>query len=186
VKSSEYRVKVTIGDATVEVEGKETGVVKIVEALTEVLRGSRRAAPVLPAPSGTVVSSVPSFREKTVDIRTFFEEKKPSSDVEATAVVAYYYQNLAPEAERQEFIDSAMLARAFRLARRPLPSRMIYTLTNARNAGYLDSKGDGQYKLNPVGYNLVEHVLGRPPEKTAGKVRRKGAKVRRRKRKKRA
>ena len=35
------------------------------------------------------------------------------------------------------------------------------TLLNAKNAGYLDLSGKGQYRLNPVGHNLVTHKLSR-------------------------
>jgi hypothetical protein len=33
------------------------------------------------------------------------------------------------------------------------------TLTNAKNAGYLDSAGHGAYKINTVGENLVAVTL---------------------------
>jgi hypothetical protein len=164
-----YKVKIKVGDATVEVQGAEKGVVKIVEALSDVLRGvhkastSTRVAASLPPP----ISSPPA-RTSPVDIRAFFQEKAPSSDVEATAVVAYYHKYLAPTDQRRETIDADTLQEAFRLAKWPLPSRTTYTLVNARNAGYLDSAGEGgQYLLNPVGFNLVEHTLGRvqPAEK---------------------
>jgi hypothetical protein len=166
VKDPGYKVKLTIGDAIVEIEGKESGVVKLVTALKDALTGSRRVSPLpgslqLEGSRPTVIVTRPRM-----DIRSFFEEKNPSSDVEAAAVAAYYYQHLAPEGERQDFVDSALLQRAFQLARRPLPKRAIYTLQNARNAGYLDSRGDGQYRLNAVGYNLVEHGLG--PSKEEG------------------
>src|SRR5437879_3182465 len=106
------------------------------------------------------------------DIRSFFSAKSPSSDVEAAAVAAYYYKYVAPESDRHDTVDSQLLLDAFRLARRPLPRRSIYTLQNARNAGYLDSVGDGQYRLNAVGYNLVEHSLGRAQAQEKPKVRR--------------
>lgn len=31
---------------------------------------------------------------------------------------------------------------------------------DASKASYLDRVGPGKYKLNPVGFNLVEHTLG--------------------------
>jgi hypothetical protein len=68
---------------------------------------------------------------------------------------------VAPERERRDAIDSALLQQAFRLARRPLPPRINNTLFNARNAGYIDSAGGGDFRLNAVGYNLVEHALGK-------------------------
>lgn len=43
--TSGYKVKITVGDATVEVEGGEAGVVKIVEAVADVIRGQRKTVP---------------------------------------------------------------------------------------------------------------------------------------------
>jgi hypothetical protein len=161
-----YKVKVTIGDAVVEVEGEEKGVVAIVKALSNVLRADLKAlgpAPVLP-------SLEPTPRLGEIDIRTFFQEKKPSSDIEAAAVVAYYYKFLAPTDQRKDVIDPSTLQEAFRLAHRPLPTKTAYTLVNARAAGYLDSTGEtGFYRLNPVGFNLVEHTLGKGEAKAGGK-----------------
>ena len=161
-----YKVQIKIGDAEVNVEGAESGVVKIVEALSDVLRGSRKPAgssttggAPMAVSSALAVSGSP--RSSSTDIRSFFEEKQPSSDIEAAAVAAYYNQYVALEPNRRETIDASSLQEAFRLAKRPLPARTIYTLTNARNAGYLDSVGEGgQFRLNAVGYNLVEHGLG--------------------------
>ena len=175
-----YKVQIKVGDAEVNIEGAESGVVKIVEALSEVLRNPRKLA--LSGTAGTSLApplavSVLS-RGSSSDIRSFFEEKQPSSDIEAAAAAAYYNQYMAPEGSRHETIDSAALQEAFRLARRPLPARTIYTLTNARNAGYLDSVGEGgQFPLNAVGYNLVEHGLG--PTRQAEQRKRKPKKQKR-------
>jgi hypothetical protein len=49
----------------------------------------------------------------------------------------------------------------FKDAQHPLPANSGMTLTNAKNAGYLESAGSGQFKLNPVGHNLVVHTLPR-------------------------
>jgi len=174
-----YKVKVTIGDAVVEVEGEEKGVVAIVQALTNVMRSDLKSA--------SAVSPLPSIGSPTrlgqIDIRTFFQEKTPSSDIEATAVVAYYYKYLAPPDQRKDAIDSATLQDAFRLARRPLPAKTAYTLGNTRGAGYLDPTGQtGFYQLNPVGFNLVEHTLGKGEskmkEKSVRKKRSSGGKAR--------
>ena len=179
VKSKEkYKVRLKIGDAEIDVEGAEAGVVKIVEALSDALRPARRVGSPPASEGSPTVASTPAPRGAPVDIRSFFQEKTPSSDVEAAAVAAYYYQYLAPEASRRETVDADLLSEAFRLGRRPLPATAIYTLQNARNAGYLDSTGEsGYYRLNPVGYNLVEHTLG-GSEAVEGKKRRTAKKSR--------
>lgn len=95
-----YKVKVTIGDSVVEVEGEEKGVVAIVQALSEVVRAGRKTPESVAEPT----TLEPSPRSGQTDIRTFFEEKQSSSDVEAAAVAAYYYKYLAPAQERRDAI----------------------------------------------------------------------------------
>ena len=89
------------------------------------------------------------------------EQKKPKSAIEMAVLVAYYLSYLAPETERKEKISTKDIEAYFKIGSYKLPSRPEFTLGNARNAGYLDSAGRGQYKLNPVGYNLVVHSLPR-------------------------
>jgi len=173
-----YKVKVTIGDSVVEVEGEEKGVVAIVSALTDAVRAGRKS----PEPISQGMGPEPLPRSSQTDIRSFFEEKQPSSDIEAAAVAAYFYKYLASPEDRRETIDSTTLENSFRLARRPLPAKSGFTLVNARNAGYLDSTGEtGAYRLNPVGFNLVEHTL-RAGGKEIGKkgIRRKRAPMKKR------
>ncbi len=164
-KQSSYKVQIKVGDAEVNVEGAETGVVKIVEALSDMLRGGRKVVASQISSPSVVPVAASTQRTSPTDIRSFFEEKQPSSDIEAAAAAAYYNQYLAPEPHRKETIDSESLSESFRLAKRPLPAKTIWTLTNARNAGYLDSVGEGgQFRLNAVGYNLVEHGMGKGAE----------------------
>jgi hypothetical protein len=98
------------------------------------------------------------------DIRTLREQKAPATVNEMAALVAYYLQELAPEDDRKQAITAADLNRLFKQAGFPLPSRMANALTNAAAAGYFDSTGTrGEYKLNPVGFNLVTQTLPRGP-----------------------
>ena len=69
-----YKVKIKVGDAEIDVEGAESGVVKIVEALSEVLRGSRKS-PTLATTSAPSSIATPTPRTSPVDIRSLFEEK---------------------------------------------------------------------------------------------------------------
>ena len=172
-----YHVKVTIGDAIVEVEGEQKGVVSIVEALGQVLKTASKSKE---APLAAI------SREHSgphVNIQTFFQQKKPTSDIEAATLVAYYYRYLAPNEQKRESIDPAFINDAFRLAGRPLPRKAEYSLYNARNAGYLDIAGGGAYRLNPVGFNLVEHTLGSGEREEQKKTKRRKPKASRRKNK---
>lgn len=100
-----------------------------------------------------------SETQKVTDIRQLRNDKAPRTDVEMAAVVGYYLQEEAPEGERKATFDRSDIERYFKQAGHPLPNRPAMTLTNAKNAGYLDLVGQGEYKLNAVGYNLVAHNL---------------------------
>ncbi len=96
---------------------------------------------------------------RAVDIRSLVAEKQPSSSVEMACVVAYYLSHLAPANERQDVINVSDLERYFKQGGYPLPKVARFTLTNAKDAGYLDPVARGTYKLTTVGYNLVAHRM---------------------------
>lgn len=93
------------------------------------------------------------------DIRSFKEQKQPQSDIQMAVLAAYYLSELAPEGSRKPTIAKSDMTELFIQAGYPLPTRTDFTLSNAKQAGYLDSAGHGKYKLNPVGHNLVAHSL---------------------------
>jgi len=93
------------------------------------------------------------------NIKTFTDQKKPKSDVQFAAVAAYYYRFEAPAADRRDTIDSELVQQATRLAGRQRLGRPSKTLNNAKQLGYLDGAGDGRYKINSVGENLVAMTL---------------------------
>jgi hypothetical protein len=150
----EYEVRVTVGDAVVEVKGGEKGVVAIVEALSKVLAGTA------PRPSAAGTGEGQLRPRRPVDARTFFMSKDPSTQKEAVTVAAFYLSELAPADMRSPTIDARKAQEVFRHAKRRLPKAMRQLLIDASKAGYLDRVASGEYKLNPVGFNLVEHTLG--------------------------
>jgi len=96
-----------------------------------------------------------------IHISELKESKKPKSASEMAALVAYYLSNLAPASERRETVNTKTLETYFKIADYPLPTKIQFTLPNAKGAGYLDSMGNGEYKLNAVGHNLVVHSMPR-------------------------
>jgi hypothetical protein len=132
--------------------------------LSSTVESAAGPSPITAASSPTIVR----------DIRTLKDEKNPMSANQMAALVAYYLSEVAPPAERKDTIGTDEVTKYFKQAGFKLPGgHPRYTLTNAKNAGYLDSTADsGRYKLNPVGYNLVVHNLPgkgvaqrRPPSK---------------------
>lgn len=99
------------------------------------------------------------------DIRSLRAEKSPKSAREMACVVAFYLQELAPEAERRDSVSATDLERYFKQANFKLPEKIGQVLPDAKGSGYFDSAARGAYKLNAVGYNLVAHKL---PAKSAG------------------
>jgi hypothetical protein len=155
--ADEYEVKVTLGDAQVEVRGAQEGVVEIVRALADVLTHRNTAPTAAVKPTGPAAE--PS-RPRQVDARSFFNQKQPSTQSEAIAVAAFYLSELAPGEARSGTITKEQASDVFRQARFPLPKRIDQVLVNTLRAGYLNRVSAGEYKLSPVGYNLVEHTLG--------------------------
>jgi len=114
--------------------------------------------PIASAPSAPHASGAPGVM---MDIRTLKETKQPKSANEMAALVAFYLSEIASTVERKQEIDKTDIERYFKLANFRLTAKAGQTLVNAKNAGYLDAGGGtGQYKLNPVGYNLVAHRMG--------------------------
>ena len=77
------------------------------------------------------------------------------------AIVAYFLENLAPPKDRKDRITTKDINTYFKIAGFPLPKKIQFTLPNAKGSGYLDAVGNGAYKLNAVGHNLVVHNLPR-------------------------
>jgi hypothetical protein len=110
-------------------------------------------------------ASVETENASVIDIRSFKEEKQPKTASEMVAIAAYYLAHLAPLDERRDYIVADDIRKYFLQAVFPLPSAPPHmTLVNAKNAGYVDARERGQYRLNPVGYNLVTNKL--PPPQT--------------------
>ncbi len=107
--------------------------------------------------------STPSLQgsERVVDIRSLKEQKQPRSVNEMAALVAYYVSELASPGEHRDTVNIDSIRRYFKLAGFRLPKNLQNTLVNAATAGYLDNVSRGEYRLNPVGYNLVVHGLPR-------------------------
>src|SRR5579871_6159842 len=111
------------------------------------------------SPHQPAASHAASGADHSTDIRSFTAAKAPKSDQQFTAVVAYFYQFEAKPDDRRESIDADVMKEAARLAGRPQVARWNMTLTNAKNAGYLDAAGSGNFKLSSVGENLVAITL---------------------------
>ncbi len=126
--------------------------------------GATPAAPV-PAASG-------SAAPQALHIKDFKEQKRPRSANEMAAVIAYYLANVAPQGQRKQTINQKDVETYFKIAAFPLPQQLRVTLPNAKNAGYFDLVGDGEYKLNAVGHNLVAHSMPRGASKAAAAAKR--------------
>lgn len=121
------------------------------------------------------ISAVIGSGDHSTDIRSFTVMKAPKSDQQFTAIVAYYYQFEAKPDQRKEAIDADTMKEAARLAGRPQVERWNMTLTNAKNAGYLDAAGSGKFKLSSVGENLVAITL---PSNSGAVTATKGKRIR--------
>lgn len=149
---------------------------RILQYATQHLKLALGGAPVSPptATAGSVAppSTVPELQSpKIIDIRTFRDQKQPTTDVQMAAIVAFYLAELAPAGERKDSIAQEDIEKYFKQAGHPLPNQPRFTLPNAKNAGYFESAGRGSYKLNAVGHNLVAHGLPKSADNGLAKPR---------------
>lgn len=153
---------------------RETALVAVCRQLQIGLGQGLPAQPILVEPPSGVadvikaqpatVASPPATPAKRIDIRSFKEEKNPSSARQMACVVAFYLRELAPEAEQKETINTSDLEKYFKQAGFRLPVKISQILIDAKASGYFDSPARSEYKLNAVGHNLVAHGL---PERQA-------------------
>lgn len=111
--------------------------------------------------------AAPATPGKASDIRTFIGNKRPATDIQFAAAVAYYYRFEFPEPQRKETIAADDLQDACRQTGRERFTRAAQTLVNAHHQGYLDKGTErGTYSINTVGENLVAMAL--PEGATSG------------------
>jgi hypothetical protein len=103
-------------------------------------------------------------RQGHIDIKTLKDEKQPDSARQMACVVAYYLQELAPEADRKQTVTVADIEKYFKQARYPLPVKLGNLLPTVKDAGYFETVARGEYRLTRVGYNLVAHSLPKSPK----------------------
>ena len=110
------------------------------------------------------------------DIQSFVASKRPRSDVQFAAAVAYYYRFVAPEPEKKTSITEKDLLDACRKVTRQRPKHPYMTLNNAFHAGLLDRPNKGSFSINAVGENLVAMTL--PGDNPAATAKKKSVKTR--------
>ena len=133
------------------------------------LRTSMTGSPIVetpPLPPGEP-SGKREESPQQMHIMNLVEQKQPRSAIEMATLVAYYLSHMAPQNERKQTITTKDIATYFKIANFKPPAKPQFTLPNTKGAGYLDAVGDGEYKLNPVGYNLVVHSMPKSKGKTS-------------------
>lgn len=128
------------------------------------------AASLLPPGEPPVITDEPTGQAHIEDL---VRDKKPRSAIEMATLVAYYLSHKAPQNERKQTISNKDIETYFKIGEFKLPSKPKFTLVNTKGAGYLDAVGDGEYKLNPVGYNLVVHSMPKTSKRGASRPHRK-------------
>lgn len=133
---------------------------------------SSTAPPSPGEPRGTTETAPAVSR---TDIKTFLQAKRPASDVQFAASVAYYFMFEATTETRKEGIAPSDLQEAARLSGRARLSSPRTTLNNAVRLGYLDRGPDrGTFRINTVGENLVAMAMPAGEERAVTSPRPKG------------
>jgi hypothetical protein len=156
-------IRVVLGALTPLSEKARASVLAYVSQRLDLVAGS---ASTLKWTAGTTASlppvlTPPGPAASAQHIKPFKEEKRPRSANEMAALVAYYLGNVVSPEQRKATVNIKDIETYFKIAGFPLPQQLRVTLPNAKNAGYFDLAGDGEYKLNAVGHNLVAHSMPR-------------------------
>ena len=94
-----------------------------------------------------------------MDIRSLKEQKQPKSAVQMACLVAYYLNEHASDGDKKATVKIEDMEKYFKQGGYKLPQRIGQLLVDAKAAGYFDSAGRGEYRLNAAGYNLVAHGM---------------------------
>ena len=138
--------------------------------------GLQTAPPAQSHAASQTPSAAPKISEPTpthaggghTDIKSFIAAKKPASDNQFAAAVAYYYRFEAPAGERKDAVTADDLQEACRKAGRDRLRKPIVTLHHAHNMGLLDKAGRGEFSINTVGENLVAMTLPQGAAQVSG------------------
>lgn len=154
-------------------------VIKRLQIAVSVHGGRSTAAPPLMQSAGASADRQFSPEAPTVThIKQLKEQKKPRSANEMAALVAYFLAEVAPSNDRKKTVNTKDIETQFKIAGFPLPDHVQMTLPNAKSAGYFDAVGEGEYRLNAVGHNLVVHSMPRGASAVASKPKKRGKKAR--------
>ena len=162
-------IKIDLPEGSIEATGSARFLDQVRAALVPVLSGQPLSVPAHQGDQPSAAQLVPGTPNvptltRLPTIRDLYGEKRPATDSQTAALIAYYLSELASPDERMEVVDSETMIRYFKLCPRDLPQTKGQILPNAKRDGYLDStKERGKYKLNAIGYNLVVHGLPASP-----------------------
>ena len=84
---------------------------------------------------------------------------KAANNSEFAAIVAYFYQVIAPEDERQNGIDTNTFTQAFNAAKRRPIKKPNNTLNNAKKSGLLESNRRGYFSITALGRHRVMNEI---------------------------
>jgi hypothetical protein len=118
----------------------------------------RIALPEIRVPARKKPAAAPG-RGAAQTIRALRRDKSPRFATQMAAVVAYYLSEVASSKERKDTIGHEDVRAYFKKAGFAMPKSPTDVLIHAAQTGYFDYLGDGQYRLNSTGRNLVVNEL---------------------------
>jgi hypothetical protein len=146
-----------------------TRVLEYVVKRLQVSIESVSSVPIEPVSATPAQQVPPQENGSPTHIKDLKEKKKPRSANEMAALTAFFLSDLAPARDRKRTVNTKDIKTYFKIAGFPLPEHVNATLPNAKNAGYFDAAGGGEYRLNAVGHNLVVHSMPRGSSDTSAK-----------------
>lgn len=172
------KIKINPKEGTIEVEGPEEFVLKLLQEHPELFNTGTRASPKKetkkdkPEPTDEKTkrrrTTTPTIEAIDIDLsagdsypslKDFYDEKKPISYLEKTTLFTYYLT----EHKNIEKITPGHLITCYRASGSTLPKNIPQTILDAKNTkSWMTADSSGSVaKISNLGINLVDHELPR-------------------------
>lgn len=186
MEEAKTRIKITIGNATIEVEGSQDYIekkLKEADSFSGLVKQVGEAVPavspevkakgqkVKPAKRKRVTKGIESHNlvtdldlsgtETIPSLKDFYKEKNPTSYMEGNTVFVYYLKKI----RNMESVGVDHIYTCYKHVGAKAPGRLYQSLADTRNRkGWIITDNMDDLRIGTLGENFVEKELPKPPQ----------------------
>jgi len=181
VEEAKTRIKITVGDATIEVEGsqdyiekklkepesfdglmgKAAGVIPVTATKDKATKGKKKAAAKGIESHNLVADLGLSGTDTVPSLKDFYKEKKPTPAQECNAVFIYYLKKML----KIEKVGIDHVYTCYKEVKAKVPGRLYQSLADTRKTkGWIITDNMDDLRIGTLGENFVEKGLPKPQQ----------------------